>query len=265
MNKKKILVLLSGQLRHFSEKNYKNLINNFRDYRLEFFITCWEGENKESKNIFSKIYKPIKLTHIKNQDFSSEVKNILVPDTAVNSENIFHMWYAFSESCKNINKLSFDDPPDYILRYRSDILPETKQNFKFDKVKEKNILIPDRYHWNGVNDQFFIINYKDLKYFVNIYLYLREYLEKKLLFSSELIFQRFIKKINFKINYIDYDYKIMRRVKKSKIKLKQYKITKIPIYERLTIKFNKLNFKIRNFKNFFIDKRKRNNQQDIII
>ena len=39
----------------------------------------------------------------------------------------------------------------------------------------------------------------------------------------------------------------------------------IPFRDNLTIKFNKFNYKIRNFSEFFIFKNKRNKYQDIII
>ena len=57
----------------------------------------------------------------------------------------------------------------------------------------------------------------------------------------------------------------MRREKKINKIQENKKIIKIPLYDKLTIKFNKLKFKIRNFSNFFLKKNIRNNQQDIII
>ena len=137
MNKEKILVLICGQLRHFSKKNYEYLIKNFQSYELEFFITCWEKHDIEVMNSFLEIYKPIKLKEIKNINFSSEAKQIKVPDTAVNTENTFYMWHSFSECCKEIKNSNFSNKFDYILRYRSDILPEKNQTFEFAKIKKK--------------------------------------------------------------------------------------------------------------------------------
>ena len=57
----------------------------------------------------------------------------------------------------------------------------------------------------------------------------------------------------------------MRKLKKNNKNLKNIKITKIPLSDKIIIKLNKLKFKLRNFNNFFINKSKRNNQQDIII
>jgi len=57
----------------------------------------------------------------------------------------------------------------------------------------------------------------------------------------------------------------MRKLKKDSKNLKNIKITKIPLSDKIFIKLNKLKFKLRNFNNFFISKTKRNNQQDIII
>jgi len=264
MSKKIILVLLSGQLRFFSKKNYDFLIKNFSNYKLEFFITCWNNEKEETKNFFKSYYKPIKLDEIENKSFLENVEKIKVPDTAVNSENIFHMWYALSEGFKKINTFKFNKRPDYILRYRSDILPIPDQKLSLDKLGKKDILIPDRHHWNGVNDQFYIFNFTDLKYFLNLNVYLKDYLSKRLLFSPELIFQRFLKNINFNIKYSNYDYKLMRNNQKNKLKL-EVKEARIPLREKLVVKINKIKFRMRNFRAFYIKKSNRNNQQNVEI
>jgi hypothetical protein len=265
MSKKRILVLISGQLRYFSIKNYENLIKNFKDYELDFFIACWDNQGEEIIKLFKKNYNPINLIEIKTRNFSLESNNVKYPDNEVNTENTFHMWYSFSEGCKKIKNLSFGEKPDYILRYRSDILPDFNQVFINKEPKQKQILIPDTYHWNGINDQFFLFNYLDIDYFTEVIDYLEDYQKKNLFFSPELIFQRFLKKRKFKINYIDYNYRIMRKLKKDNKNFKKIKITKIPLFDKIFIKLNKLKFKLRNFNNFFINKSKRNNQQDIII
>ena len=57
----------------------------------------------------------------------------------------------------------------------------------------------------------------------------------------------------------------MRKLKKDSKNLKNIKVNKIPISDKIFIKLNKLKFKLRTFNNFFISKTTRNNQQDIII
>tara|TARA_Y100000591_G_scaffold205121_1_gene177637 strand:- start:17 stop:817 length:801 start_codon:yes stop_codon:yes gene_type:complete len=265
MTKKSIIVLITGQLRYFSKSNYENLIENFKDYNLEFFITCWEDQEEKLLDLFSSIYKPIELKKIKIRNFSSLAKNILTPDTAVNPENIFHMWHSFVEGCKEIKKYVFQNKPDYILRYRSDILPKVDQLFINHELKTKQVLIPDRYHWNGINDQFFLFNYSNIDDFINIDEFIINYQKKNLLFSSELIFQRFLKQKNIKIKFVDYHYNIMRKENKNNKKFENKKIIKLKLYDKIAIKLNKLKFKLRNFNNFYLKKNKRNNQQDIII
>ena len=154
MSKKRILVLISGQLRFFSIKNYENLLKNFKDYELDFFIVCWDNKDEEIIKLFKKNYNPINLIEIKNRNFSSESNNVKYHDTEVNTENTFYMWYSFSEGCKKIKNFHFSKNPDYILRYRSDILPDLNQTFINKNLKQKQLFIPDRYHWNGINDQF---------------------------------------------------------------------------------------------------------------
>jgi hypothetical protein len=265
MIKKSIIVLITGQLRYFSKKNYENLIENFKNYNLDFFITCWEDQDEKLLDLFSETYKPIKLKKIKIHNFSSLAKNIQTPDTAVNPENIFHMWHSFSEGCKEIKKYVSQNKPEYILRYRSDILPKFDQLFINFELQARQVLIPDRYHWNGINDQFFLFNHSNLDDFIGIKEFLIDYKKKNLLFSSELIFQRFLKEKKIKIKFIDYNYNIMRKENKNNKKFENKKIIKLKLYDKIAIKFNKLNFKLRNFNSFYLKKNKRNNQQDIII
>ncbi len=93
-----------------------------------------------------------------------------------------------------------------------------------------------------------------------------EYLNKKLLFSSELIFQRFLKKLYLEINYINFNYKIMKKKNNSKNALPKKDIKKnIPFREKFFVSINKLKFKLRNFKEFYITKNKRNKYQDIFV
>ena len=144
-------------------------------------------------------------------------------------------------------------------------MPDINQRVKSFDLLKKQVLIPDRYHWNGINDQFFLFNYSDLEKFSDVNKFLKSYQKKNLLFSPELIFQRFLKSKGIQIKYVNYNYKIMRREKKINKIEENKKIIKIPLYDKLTIKFNKLKFKIRNLNNFFLKKNIRNNQQDIII
>jgi hypothetical protein len=92
-----------------------------------------------------------------------------------------------------------------------------------------------------------------------------EYLNKKLLFSSELIFQRFLKKLYLEINYINFNYKIMKKNNSKNASLKKDIQKSIPFREKFFVSINKLKFKLRNFKEFYITKNKRNKYQDIFV
>jgi len=154
--------------------------------------------------------------------------------------------------------------PDYILRYRSDILPKDNQTL-IDKneVKRGQILIPDRYHWNGLNDQIFMINTEDIEIFKKFDSFLNEHIERNRFFCSEYIFQRFIKKIKFKIKYSNFDYNVMRfnNYKKSS----NHAYSKKIFIDLINCKINRFKYKIRNFKEHFIKKTNRNNKQDILV
>ena len=257
---------MTGQLRYFNELNYKVLKNSLKEYDLYFYIVCWKNENEDIKKKFIKLYNPIKLIEIQDKCFLNEVKRIKIPDTAVKSENIFKMWHSFIRGCELLKKEKFDISPDYILRYRSDLLPSNNQKIDLGLCRENDILIPDMNHWNGVNDQFFIFKFSKIKKIITFSNFISEYLNKKLLFSSELIFQRFLNKLSLNINYINFDYKIMKKNDNLKNKLiKKDTQNNIPFREKFFVSINKLKFKLRNFKEFYITKNKRNKYQDILI
>ena len=263
---KKIIVLITGQLRYFNELNYKVLKNSLKEYDLYFYIVCWKNENEDVKKKFIKLYNPIKLIEIEDKCFLNEVKKIKIPDTAVKSENIFKMWHSFIRGCEFLKKEKFDITPDYVLRYRSDLLPSNNQKIDLGLCGENNILIPDINHWNGVNDQFFIFRFSKIDKIITFSNFMYEYLNKKLLFSSELIFQRFLKKLYLEINYINFNYKIMKKKNNSKnASLKTDIQNNIPFREKFFVSINKLKFKLRNFKEFYIKKNKRNKYQDIFV
>lgn len=257
---------MTGQLRYFNELNYKVLKNSLKEYDLYFYIVCWKNENEDIKKKFIKLYNPIKLIEIEDKCFLNEVKRIKIPDTAVKSENIFKMWHSFIRGCELLKKEKFDISPDYILRYRSDLLPSNNQKIDLGLCRENDILIPDMNHWNGVNDQFFIFKFSKIKKIITFSNFISEYLNKKLLFSSELIFQRFLNKLSLNINYINFNYKIMKKNDNLKNKLiKKDTQNNIPFREKFFVSINKLKFKLRNFKEFYITKNKRNKYQDILI
>ena len=175
------------------------------------------------------------------------------------------MWHSFIRGCEFLKKEKFDITPDYILRYRSDLLPSNNQKIDLDLCGENNILIPDINHWNGVNDQFFIFRFSKIDKIITFPNFMYEYLNKKLLFSSELIFQRFLKKLYLEINYINFNYKIMKKNNSKNASLKKDIQKSIPFREKFFVSINKLKFKLRNFKEFYITKNKRNKYQDIFV
>ena len=264
MLKKKILVVFSGKLNFFSKENYSKLIESFKGYDLEFSIFPWEDQSTEVVKKFLEIYNPAHLEKIKNYNFQDDVKKIKFPDYAGNPIGTLHMYKSICISLNMVKKIynNKENKPDYILRYRSDILPKVNQNYINKKLEGKSILIPDRYHWNGLNDQIFLIRFQDLKVFDYFEEFLNNHILSDRFFSSEYIFLRFINKY-FKIHYSNFDYNIMR-MKNTLKKSKNIESKKLLI-DTINCKINKLRFKLRNFKDHYIKKINRNKFQEIYI
>ena len=173
--KKKILIFLCGQIRIFHKGNYNKFLNSFKNYDVKFLILPWSNEKKKIIKIIKKIYKPIDIIKIKKKDFKKKINLIKFPDYAVKTENFFLMWHGITQSIKIIekSKLVKNWKPDYILKYRFDILPKRNQIFLIpENFKNNCILVPDRYHWNGINDQIFLLNYKNINIFNKFNYYL---------------------------------------------------------------------------------------------
>ena len=264
--KKKIAVLLSG-LARCEEENFKFLKNLFKDYDFKILPLIWK--NQKNLDSFKRIYFLEDIKEIEQNNWSYEISKIKYvfgeENRSYKLENIFHMWHSFSEGCKEIKNFSFKNKPDFVLRFRSDILPKYNETFINCELKKKQVLIPDRYHWNGINDQLFLFSFSDLEDFISINDYIINYQKKNLLFSSELIFQRFLKEKKIKIKFNKYNYNLMRKENKNNNSLKDKINVRLGLYDRITIKLNKFMFRLRNFNDFYLKKNMRNNQQDIII
>ena len=189
---KEILIVLPGQLNFFSKKNYDYIKKLFK-CKINFFICPWEDTNYKKIKKFKIIYNPIKIKKIKKKNFTNELKKIKYPDPEGNPVGTMYMWDSIEKSLKEIYKFyKFKKKPDYIIRYRSDILPINNKKLQFlEKIRSKNILVPDRFHWNGINDQFFIFSYLDIKLFFDLNKFISNFIKKDRFFSSEYIFQQF--------------------------------------------------------------------------
>jgi len=264
MLKKKILVIISGKLIFFSKKNFHKIKESFKDYDLEFCLFPWKGQSSDVIKKFLDLYKPIYFEEIETYDFEKDVKLIKYPDYAGNPLGTLNMYKSICVSLNIINNIyeQKSNKPDYVLRFRSDILPKDNQNFINEAQLNKSILVPDRYHWNGLNDQIFLLNFKDLKIFDNFNVFLKNHINENRFFSSEYIFLRFVKKY-FKIHYTNFDYNIMR-FKNNFKKFKNIE-SQMLLIDKINCKINKLKFKIRNFKDHYIKKINRNKFQEIYI
>ena len=263
---KKILIIIPGKLEFYKEENYNLIKEFFRNFDVNFFIIGWENQDEKIIENFKKIYYPLNIEFMPEYSFVNVMDKIKYPDHAGNALGTLHMWKSIVLSFEKVNKFFFDksDKPDYILRYRSDILPKKNQIFADrDPLVVNEILIPDRYHWNGLNDNMFLIRYNDLNLFKNFSNFLEKHIKENKFFCSEYIFQQFLKKSKFKIKYSDFDYNIMRF--KNHKKFSKNEKSKKPLADWYNCKLNRLKFKIRNFDKFFIKKSNRNNKQHINI
>jgi len=265
---KKLLILISGRLKYLSDENFLRIKDCFKNYEINFILTPWITENETIIKKFEEKYNPLFLKRISQSKHDDQIKKIKFPDYAGSIEGFFYNWEGvckgFSEIINYCNENKFC--PDYILRYRSDILPQKNSVFNVEKNLNYNqIIIPDRYHWNGINDQIFLISFKTIKNFEFFFNYVDRHIRQNRFFSGEYIFYKFLKKVNLIPVYNNFNYNLMREKYFNKDMLHKPLKSKIPIRDHLEIKLNKIKYKIRNFNEVFILKNKRNKYQDIKI
>ena len=263
MKKKSFLAFIPGNLNYFSYKNLLGLKKNINS-ELNFFLFPWEDTKQTKINHIKKIYKPIFLKKIYKPNYKNIVKKIKYPDYAGNSIGTLYMWESIRQSFLQINNFYKDKKkPDYVIRYRYDIL--SKYNFKLIKenLKKNEIIVPDRYHWNGLNDQIFITRFSDIVLFFDIDKFIKKFIKDDRFFCSEFLFQQFLKYKKIKVKYSNFDYSLMRP--KGFNKINNNVKSEMKFFDKLNCKFNKLNYRLRNFNNHYIKKKYTNKNQEKIV
>ena len=261
---KKIYIIFSGKLRYF-EANYRTIEVLLKGYRYEFLFYPWSfEENNISK--FKNLYKNSNFFLIKENNWLNEIRKIKFPDRANNINNFFLMWDALIQSFIKIKKKISRD--SIIMRFRSDIIiHEKKVDFENLLLDQRNINIPDCYHWNGINDQVFIANVSLLNEFENFFKILSDFIKKDRFICPEYFFYKFLKTKKIKINKFKFDYQIL----KNKQTLDSPDLNNIdyssavPFIDKITIKYLKSTYKFKNFYEFYILKNKRNNNQNLFV
>ena len=130
MEKNSFLVFIPGKLNFFSKENAIKLKENIGD-DLKFCLFPWNDIEQKKINKFKKIYNPTILKKISKPEFKNIVKKIKYPDYAGNTIGTLYMWESIRQSFLQINNFykKKKEKPDYIIRYRFDILPKQKKKF----------------------------------------------------------------------------------------------------------------------------------------
>ena len=264
MKKISFLAFIPGKLNYFSKKNFTEFKKNI-DADLKFCLFPWEDTKQKKINYIKKIYKPIFLKKIYKPKYEKTVKKIKYPDHAGNMIGTLFMWESIRQSFLQVKKFykNKKNKPDYIIRYRYDILPKQKFKFFTHSLSKNEILIPDRYHWNGLNDQTFIIKFSDINLFLDLNKFIKKFIQDDRFFCSEYLFQQYLEYKKIKVKYSNFDYNLMRFKNHKKIS-KNIKI-KMKFLDRLKCKLNKLKYRLRNFENYYIKKKYPNKNQEKII
>ena len=264
--KKKLffLTFLSGNIKYFSPENHIWLKKNPK-YNIKFCLFPWNDVDKKKINNLKKAYKPILLKKINKINYEKTCGKIKYPDYAGNSLGTLYMWDSIQKSFIEIYNYYKKKKirPDYIIRYRSDILPKEKIFLLKSQLSEKELLVPDRYHWNGINDQIFVIRFSDIKLFLDINKFVKKFIKEDRFFCSEYLFQQFLKYKKIKIKYSKFNYNLMRFKNFKKIQ-KNIK-SEMKFKDKINCKINKLKYRLRNFEKYYIKKNYLNKNQEKII
>ena len=262
ITKKKLFILFSGEMRFFYE-NFLSINETFEDYDKIFLFYPWKHQSEKIKT-FEKYYKENQINYIFENDWNGILRKIKFQDNAASIPGMFFMWDALIQSFSQLKHKLNDN--DLIIRFRTDIKINSKKlNLNLDNVKNNTLYIPDCYHWNGVNDQVFISKVKTLTKFSTFFEFVKQSIKKNNFICPEYTFYKFLKKEKINIIFFEFDYQILKNKKiiENKDKLVIGKKSYIPLNDKITIKILKFLFKLRNFREFYIKKRKRNKNQNL--
>lgn len=253
--KKKIAILISGNVRIFNKNKFfiKKIFSKFECF---YFAAIWK--NQKNKNDLELLYRPIKIIEIDKVNWDTIVKKVKYVTGEENRSykvtNVLNMWDSiqkttiyFYEYCKKFN-LNFD----YILRFRTDLKLLSFKNFSGQILNLNNdeILIPECHNYRGVNDQFFLMNFKTFIVFKKIINFLILCIKNKRVFHSEYLFSQFIKLNSIKIKIIDnINYSQLGNKTHKVLSLKPTKKAFIPIYDKIEMKKIKYVLKFKRFQN----------------
>ena len=250
--KKKVAILISGQVRLHKE-NLNFLKKIFFNFDYEIFATLWENQKEISK--ICSIYKIKKVKKIKQKDWSRKIKKIKYVFGEENRSykivNIFHMWHSISESVKfliqdsKMNSVNYD----YVCRFRTDIfskkIPHNFNN-QIQRLKDDEIIFPENLHSRGLNDLFFLCNFKTISKFKYMMKYLDQFIKENKPISSEYLLYHFTKKNSLKIKlFKQFVIDLFGIKNKSHLNynLRPTKNAHIPLIDKMNLKYIKYKIK----------------------
>ena len=257
--KKKIAILFSG-LARYNNENFEFLKNLFKDYDIRIIPALWSNQSDYEQ--FKKTYFVDEIKLIEQKDWSEEISKIKYvfgeENRSYKLENIFHMWHSISENIKfleeycNKNLLNFD----YVCRFRGDLFPESE---KFDiskninKLNDNEIIFPENFHNRGLNDLFFIANFKTFVKIKDCTEYLKIFISESRPLSSEYFFYHLVRSNSLKVKIIK-NFRVNLYGVKNKshenYELQPTKKAFIPLIDKFHLKYIK--YKLRFLKKFNI-------------
>ncbi len=253
--KKKIAILISGQIRIYKE-NLDFLKKIFSEFDYEIFAALWENQNETEE--FCNLYQIKNIKKIQQKNWEDKIGKIQYVFGEENRSyqlvNIFHMWHSISENVKFLDEQFkiYNADYDYVCRFRTDLfsnkIPNNIQT-QILKLKNNEIIFPENLHSRGLNDLFFICNFRTFLEFKNVMYYLDKFIEEKRPLSSEYFLYHFVKKNSLKIKIINnllIDIFDVKNKSHKNYELKPTKKAYIPLKDKVSLKYIK--YKIRFLK-----------------
>ena len=257
--KKKIAILISGLVR-YDKANFKFLNDLLSDYDYKIIPSLWSNQSDYEQ--FKKTYFVDEIKLIEQKDWSEEISKIKYvfgeENRSYKLENIFHMWHSISENIKFLEEYCKKNLSnfDYVCRFRGDLFSESKKfniSKNINKLKDDEIIFPENFHNRGLNDLFFIANFKTfikLKECIN---YLKFFISESRPLSSEYFFYHFVRSKSLKIKIIkNFQVNLFGVENKSheNYELQPTKKAFIPLIDKFHLKYIK--YKLRFLKKFNI-------------
>ena len=214
----KIAVLFSGRVYKFGS-HYNNIMENVvQDHDADFYLSHSPELNEETElELFKELYKPVAVCNdpIPDKGSQFEFEEYPIPENFLTvKRNVVSMFY----NRKRVFDLMNNSGKEYncIVSYRVDLFSQSK--IDYSNLDRETLYIPEGQDNNGgINDQIAYGAYEPMSIYMNVFPFMKKYLDNKCNFHPENINKFHLVSHDISVVRVAYNYEIVRGPQNPKV------------------------------------------------